>query len=691
MSKKEREQFWKENRDSLVQSVRIFIFVGFAVFPIVAVIDWYVFYDWRYSFLGTKLLCLILLLGNFYLLRTRWGQEYLETLLILVHLAVIATVTYHAAALNAPEMVAFTVIFVNVVDSTFIPWRLRYQLFLVISSLAILLASATFLEEFPNPSLEPDTLGPIVLLGVSVFLTYYTNKCRFDLWKANKYFEAANKKLEDRNVELSRARQAAEVVKEEAEVANQAKSVFLANMSHELRTPLNAILGFSQLMMRARDLSKEHQGNLSTIERSGEHLLALINDVLEFSRIEAGRAMLNPEDFDLHQMLLGIEEMFRLRCDQRGLKFIVERFSDAPQYIRADQNKIRQVLINLLGNAVKFTKKGGITLQISTHLSQNEKATTNDYVLCFEVQDTGVGIAADEVDNVFDVFYQSESGRKSHKGTGLGLAISQQFIQLMDGHLTVNSDAGKGSVFRFDISVEVVADVDMKKVFAPRPVISLEADQPVCRLLVAEDDETNRHLIVKMLETVGFEVRETVNGQEAIEICEKWNPHLIWMDMRMPVMDGFEATRRIKAAPYSKDTIIIALTASVFEEDREKIFECGCNDFVSKPFRENEIFEILCKHLGVRFVYDDEIMPEGKDQKPIVGVGLTPDMLKILSDPLRSELKKAVETTDFDLSMDLVNRIREEHPSLAGAIEALINSYQFDAIQKMFEDEIITL
>jgi len=344
-------------------------------------------------------------------------------------------------------------------------------------------------------------------------------------------------------------------------------------------------------------------------------------------------------------------------------------------------------LINLLGNAVKFTKEGGISLQVSSFFSETGNALPNTCSSSFEVKDTGVGIAAEDLDKVFDVFYQSESGLHSQKGTGLDLVICQKFSELMGGRITVNGQVANVSVFRFDGPVDGVADNDVQEVLSPRTVIGLEPAQHAYRLLVAADDDAYRNMVVRLMHTIGCEVREAVNGAEAIDVCEKWNPHLIWMDIRMPVLDGLETTRRIKAAPYGKDIIIIALTASAFEEDRQKILECGFDYFVIKPFRENEIFEMLRKHLGVQYVYDDEILVEGKDQKLTVGPELTLARFNVLSGQLREKFKKAVDATDFDASMNLVNRIRKEDMSLAEAIEALIHSYQFEVLQKLCVDE----
>ncbi|MCP4579124.1 MAG: response regulator, partial [Deltaproteobacteria bacterium] len=355
-----------------------------------------------------------------------------------------------------------------------------------------------------------------------------------------------------------------------AEKANRAKSEFLANMSHELRTPLNAILGFSELMRRDSGITREQLNNLETIGRSGEHLLSLINDVLEFSKIEAGRIVPNQETFDLHRLLLGLEEMFGLRARQKGLSLVFDQGADVPQYIRADQNKLRQILINLLGNAVKFTETGGITLSVKKK-EPNEEMQTGGCFLRFEVVDTGVGIPFEDQSKIFDAFFQTNVQRVSYQGTGLGLPISRKFVDLMGGALTVNSKEAKGSSFTFDIPVELADSADAESSQLTRRVIAITEDQPVFRLLVVEDDEASRDLLVKLLRTVGFEVQDAVNGQDAIEVWENWQPHLIWMDMRMPIMDGYEATSRIKNLPDGKDTIIIALTASAFEEDHHKV------------------------------------------------------------------------------------------------------------------------
>ncbi len=516
-----------------------------------------------------------------------------------------------------------------------------------------------------------------------------------ELIEAHKGLEVANVKLEehaatleqnvaDRTVELNKSlKQLAQqhsqlkTIKEQAVNANLAKSEFLANMSHELRTPLNAILGFSELMSRDPSLSAEQLGNLGTIGQSGEHLLSLINDVLELSKIEAGRIVLQQENFDLHRLLLGLEEMFRLRSQQKGLSLDVERRADVPQYIWADKGKLRQVLINLLGNAVKFTTQGGIKLRV-----KNDKSKTR--TLVFEVEDTGDGIAPDELSLVFDAFYQGTGNRQSQQGTGLGIPISHRFVRMMGGDLTVSSKVGTGTVFHFDVKIEIVDAADAASLPIHR-VIGLEPDQQQYRLLVVEDNDTSRKLLVKLLQIVGFEVQAAVNGQEAIEIWKKWQPHLIWMDIRMPVMDGYEAIRSIRALPGGGEAVIIALTAHAFEEDRIKVLENGCNDFVSKPFREKEIFEVMQKYLGVQYLYEDR-EPHERVEKVIIGDEQMVEAIDSLPAALHMDLCKAVKSLDLEKAMAIVELIREKDQDLAEDLAELLNSYRFDTLQKLFEE-----
>jgi signal transduction histidine kinase/FixJ family two-component response regulator len=485
-------------------------------------------------------------------------------------------------------------------------------------------------------------------------------------------YKAAQRELAERvraEEGLREAKAAAEEARVAAEGANRAKSVFLANMSHELRTPLNAILGFSELMTRDPALTAEQRENLGTIGRSGEHLLALINDVLELSKIEAGRIVIQKESFDLHRMFDSLEEMFRLRAMDRGLSLLFDRTPDLPQYVRMDQNKLRQVLINLLGNAVKYTEEGGITLRAG---SSKEDPVT---LLRFEVQDTGVGIAPEELGAVFDPFVQTASGRQAKTGTGLGMPISRQFVRMMGGDLTVSSELGKGTIFKFDVRAELVDAADVETARPKRQVLGLEPGQPVYRLLVVEDRDASRKLLVKLLQPLGFQVREATNGQEAIKVWEDWEPHLIWMDMRMPVMDGHEATVRIKTSTKGQATVIIALTASVFEEERAEILAEGCDDFLRKPFRETEIYDKLAAHLGVRFVYDGAVEAE-----KVAEEALTPAALAAMPAEWVADLYQAAMQADGDLVLNLLDSIRESNGSLADALASLVHDFRFDLI-----------
>ena len=386
-----------------------------------------------------------------------------------------------------------------------------------------------------------------------------------------------------------------------AEDANHAKSSFLANMSHEIRTPMNAIIGFSQLLQRDPVLGNEQRENLDIICRSGDHLLSLINDILDMSKIEAGRIQLDKSNFDLHRVLKDMEDMFCMRVEERGLTLLVEHVGEVPRYINGDEKKIRQIIVNLLGNAVKFTQEGGISLRAGFELKQE-----NEGSLIIEVEDTGVGIAQDEIGKLFSAFSQTSSGVKSQQGTGLGLAISREFVRIMGGELEVRSKLDTGTCFRFDIIVPVVdaGDVKDQSIFTPTRVTGIQAGQPEHTLLVVDDKVENRKLLTELLERVGFIVIEAENGEKAIHLWREHKPSLIWMDLLMPVMDGIEATRIIKSESDGDETIIVALTASAFEEDRDSVIEAGCDDFLRKPFKESEIFERLHRYLDVEFIYE---------------------------------------------------------------------------------------
>ncbi|MGB8644998.1 MAG: PAS domain S-box protein [Anaerolineae bacterium] len=474
--------------------------------------------------------------------------------------------------------------------------------------------------------------------------------------------------------------------KEAAETANRAKSAFLANMSHELRTPLNAILGFSQLMLRDTGLAPDERENLQTINKSGEHLLSLINDVLEVSKIEAGRAALQLKDFDLHHLLSDLESMFRLRAADKKLRLLVDCEPAAPQFVRADEGKLRQILINLLSNAIKFTDEGGVTLRTRFVDGSPQR-------LAFEVQDTGIGIATEDIERVFNPFVQAESKRRTiQEGTGLGLTISREFVNLMGGKLTVTSQMGKGSIFKFDIQVEVARAAAVVDTRPPKRVVGLQLGQPVYRLLIVEDRETNRKLLMRLLQSLGtppngFEIREATNGQEAIEVWQQFKPHLIWMDMRMPVMDGYEATRRIKQTTQGQATVVIALTASAFEEDRVTILNDGCDDFVRKPFREAEIWDRLEKHLGVRFIYEDRVLTSATpDQTSVPAEEVVLEPANTLPHEWRAELAQAAAQADGDQVIHLVESIRPAHPALADGLFSLVHNFRFDTIMTWAEN-----
>ncbi|WP_442921777.1 ATP-binding protein [Microcoleus sp. ARI1-A5] len=498
-------------------------------------------------------------------------------------------------------------------------------------------------------------------------------------------FEQAKTEIAERKL-AEAALQKAVVV---ADAANLAKSEFLSSMSHELRTPLNAILGFSQVMVRDSSLNNQHQQHLEIINRAGEHLLSLINDILEMSKIEAGRSQLNESSFNLIRLLETLKEMFRLKAESKKLQLIFEVADGIPHFVNGDEGKLRQILINILGNAIKFTERGSVTLRVTMKAEDN--TSSSSIPLQFEVEDTGLGIATEEMNKLFEPFEQTKTGRKSQEGTGLGLPISRKFVQMMGGDITALSIPGLGSKFAFDIELRLALPSDVKMLQPQKKVIGLEPNQSEYRILVVDDRADNCLVIERLLSPLGIVVREARNGQEAIAVWEDWQPHLIWMDMQMPVMNGYEATRKIKAHPLGKQTVIVALTASAFEAERQTILAAGCDDFIRKPFEAKILFAKMEKLLGVRYIYEEPVETKQENESKFSPVARNQSVESQLGQMPLEWVEKiynaAYECCD-DKIFQLIEEMPTEFASASQNLTTLAQNFLFDDIIELAKSAV---
>jgi PAS domain S-box-containing protein len=492
-----------------------------------------------------------------------------------------------------------------------------------------------------------------------------TDRVRVDL-ELRKHKEGLEELVAARTVELRAA-------KEAAESASRAKGAFLAHMSHEIRTPMNAVLGYAQLLKGDTALDSAQRRKVAAIHTSGDHLLGLLNDILEMSRIEAGKLTLSVEPFDLHMLLDGVRSMFMELTSQRGLRFDVQSSPGLTRGIQSDAGKIRQVLINLLGNATKFTDRGQIVVRATSRVGGDEMCDVT-----IEVEDTGPGIPEDDLELIFTAFGQSAVGEQ-RSGTGLGLTISRSVARALGGDLTVRSTPGKGSTFTFTFTGRRVPDaavVDAARTDGPRRLDPTETRR---RALIVDDVPSNRDLLEESLSRVGFETRSAASGEEAIAVHDEWSPDLVLMDLHMPGMGGMEAIRALRAARTA--AVIIVTTAAADDATGTRVAEGGAAGFLRKPYREGEMLEMIARTLNVKFV-----ARTGADLAlPVASVARPDVLMRQIPADLVAELQDAAQRARAARLLEIADRVEAHSIDAAVMIRELANGFRYRALLDALE------